>query len=81
MPESRIDRIEGDLLLSGEDEKLRLALDFARRISRSNPAPSREDVEALRKAGYSDDQIREIAFVTATGASGPISLRLPKAME
>jgi AhpD family alkylhydroperoxidase len=64
--EADIDRLEGDLLLAGENPALGLALDFARRVSRSNPPPSASDLKALREAGYSDAEIKELAFVTAT---------------
>jgi AhpD family alkylhydroperoxidase len=43
----------------------RLTLEFARRFSRANPAPSADDEAALVDAGHSIDAVREAAFVAA----------------
>jgi len=63
---AEIDRLEGGLLLAGEDAALGPALDFARRVSRANPPPSDADVKALREVGYSDAKLKELAFVAAS---------------
>jgi AhpD family alkylhydroperoxidase len=63
MPEQRIARLQQDLLTADFDPRERAALDFARRLSRSNPPPSAADVEALRVAGFSDLEIAELVGV------------------
>ncbi len=65
MPEDRIGKLEEDLETAQLDTPVRLALDLARRISRSNPLPSRADKKALREAGYGEDAIKELAFIAA----------------
>jgi len=63
MSEVRIARLE-QTLLSGEfSERERAALDFARRVSRSNPLPGPADVEALRRLGFGELEIAEISGV------------------
>jgi alkylhydroperoxidase family enzyme len=47
------------------EPRCRLGLEFARRLSRSNPPPSAADVEALGEAGFSREELLELAFVTA----------------
>jgi uncharacterized peroxidase-related enzyme len=63
-PDARIRRLEEDLLTADLDPRERAALDFARRLSRSNPLLASADLEPLRGAGYSDAAIKELA-VTA----------------
>ena len=63
---TEIDRLEGGLLLADEDAALGPALDFARRVSRANPPPSSADVKALREAGYSEAELKELAYVAAS---------------
>ncbi len=65
MPEDRIRRLEGNLETVQLDARTKLALDFARRISRSTPLPSGADKKALLDAGYSKAAIKELAFVAA----------------
>jgi alkylhydroperoxidase family enzyme len=65
MPEARIRTLEQDLETAQLDERTRLALDFARRLSRSNPLPSRADKKPLLEAGYSEAAIVELAFVAS----------------
>ncbi len=65
MPEDRIRKLEGDLETAQLDAPVRLALELARRISRSNPLPTGPDKKALRDAGYSEVAIKELAFVAA----------------
>lgn len=63
MPEDRIRRLEEDLLTLDFDPRERSALEFARRLSRSNPLVSTTEIEALRAAGFEDPAIREIALI------------------
>ena len=65
MPEDRIRKLEGDLETAQLDTPVRLALELARRISRSNPRPTGPDKKALRDVGYSEVAIKELAFVAA----------------
>lgn len=62
LSEPEIERLERDLDTAETDPATRLALDYARRVSRSNPAPNEDDKQALRDAGFNEDAIREIAF-------------------
>ena len=61
--EQRIRSVEDSSLGAEADSTERLALDFARRISRANPSPSAADWDALRAAGYSDGEIKEITYL------------------
>ncbi len=65
MPERRIVRLEQDLLAGELGARERAALAFARRVSRSNPLPTDVDTEALRDVGLRDEEIVELAAVTA----------------
>jgi alkylhydroperoxidase family enzyme len=65
MPESRISKLEQDLLTEEFNAQERAALDFARHFSRSNPAPTASDVDKLRDSGFDDLQIIEIASVAS----------------
>ena len=65
MSEATIESLEGDLVTAELEPRLHGALEFARCLSRSNPPPSTTDVEALREAGYSREELLELAFVTA----------------
>ncbi len=65
MPDDRITKLEGNLETAQLDAPVRLALDLARRISRSNPLPTGADKKALRDVGYSEVAIKELAFVAA----------------
>ena len=65
MSEERMQQLE-QRLASGELEpKAAAAVRFARRMARSTPLVTPQDLEPLRAAGYSDAEIREIAFVVA----------------
>jgi len=64
-PERRIRALEEGLFAAELDEKERAALDFARRFSRAQPLASAQDLEALRRVGWSEGAIREIAFCAA----------------
>jgi AhpD family alkylhydroperoxidase len=63
--EGQIDRIEKDVQASEISPKDQTALDFARRLSRSNPRPAKGELAALEKAGFSRDDIVGIAMVAA----------------
>jgi alkylhydroperoxidase family enzyme len=63
MPERRISRLEHDLLTEEFNARERAALEFVRRLSRSNPPPDKSDLDELRGAGYDELQITEIASV------------------
>jgi AhpD family alkylhydroperoxidase len=60
-----IESLEGELVSAELDPRQRSGLEFARRLSRSNPPPSRADFEALREAGFTREEILELSFVTA----------------
>jgi AhpD family alkylhydroperoxidase len=62
--EERIERLEQ--ASSAANASDRLALDFARRLSRANPPPSADDRDALQDAGYGDEAIKELAYVAAS---------------
>lgn len=61
--EARIRRLEEDLLTAELDPRERTALEFARRLSRSNPLLASADLDPLRQAGYTDAAIKEMAVV------------------
>jgi alkylhydroperoxidase family enzyme len=65
MTEDQILKVEHAVDAKQLDPRTTLALDFARKISRSNPPPDGTDKKALRDAGFSNDAIREIAFMAA----------------
>ncbi len=69
-PDTRINAIEEDLFTAELDARERLALDFVRRISRSNPLASAEDKKVLRDAGYSGTEIKELAFAAVRAVGG-----------
>jgi AhpD family alkylhydroperoxidase len=62
--ESRIERLEENFAaaLSPSD---RVAVDFARRVSRANPIPSRAEWKPLEAAGFEPGAIKELAFLAA----------------
>lgn len=62
MPDKRIEQLEQDVETAGLDAKTRLALEYARKVSRCNPPPGEAEREALRDAGWDEDAIRELAF-------------------
>lgn len=64
--EERIQRLEVASSSPEADPHDRLALDFARRISRANPPPSRAERAALVGAGCADEAVKEIAYVAAS---------------
>jgi AhpD family alkylhydroperoxidase len=62
--QSRIERLEENFAaaLSPSD---RMAVEFARRVSRANPVPSRTEWEPLEAAGIAPGAIKELAFLAA----------------
>ena len=64
-PEERIRRIEQDLSTAELNPRDRVALEFARHLSRSNPAPGSADRERLYELGYKEGAAKEIAYVAA----------------
>jgi AhpD family alkylhydroperoxidase len=75
--EERIRRVEEAAFTAEADRGERLALDFARRFSRSNPPPSAADKAALREAGYSDEAVKEIAYMASYTVTGNRIATLP----
>jgi alkylhydroperoxidase family enzyme len=60
-----IERIERDELIDS-DPASQFALDFARKVSRSNPRPGAEQLAALGRSGRSSDEIAELTFAAAS---------------
>jgi AhpD family alkylhydroperoxidase len=65
MPEKQIREIEQNFLEAEIDPRTKLALDFARRISRASPLVGASDAAALRAAGWHTLAIKELAFQSA----------------
>jgi AhpD family alkylhydroperoxidase len=57
--EERIEQIEQGFLTADLEPRQKVALEFARKVSRSNPLPSDADKQAMRDAGYSELEIVE----------------------
>src|SRR5512140_3605416 len=66
--EATVARLERDFHLAELTSAERAALDFARKISRANPRPSRSDYEELERAGLGRPAIAEVAFAAAAAA-------------
>jgi AhpD family alkylhydroperoxidase len=64
MSDESIRAIEGDVATSPLDPPTRAALEFARRLSRANPLPGPQALAPLRAAGFGQDAIREIVYLT-----------------
>ena len=62
MSEMQIERLEQDVETARLEPRVHLALDFARRVSRSNPPPGSVERKELCEAGYSEAAIRELAL-------------------
>ena len=73
----RILRVEEAASSAETDQRENRALDFARRLSRSNPAPGKADAELLREVGYGDQGIQEIAYIAAYTVSANRAVTLP----
>jgi alkylhydroperoxidase family enzyme len=63
--ESRIRRLEDDLLTADLPERDRAALAFARRVSRSTPLATADDAAPLLTLGWSAAGVREVAALVA----------------
>jgi alkylhydroperoxidase family enzyme len=63
--ESRIRSIEEDLLSGELSDAERLALQFARAVSRASPLPTTAAVRPLLEAGFSPGAVKEIAVLAA----------------
>ena len=63
--EERIAKLEETFLLAELGPRERAALEFARRVSRSNPLVTRADLEPLRAAGLSDEEVQELCGLVA----------------
>jgi AhpD family alkylhydroperoxidase len=63
--ERRVLELETDLHSVDLDPTTRIALEYARRLSRSNPRPGPSEEDALLQAGMSREAIAEVALVTA----------------
>ena len=63
---ARIRRLEEVFFASDLDERDLRALDFAKRVSHSNPLPTDADKQSLRDVGYGEEAIRELVFVAAS---------------
>ncbi|MGH7348869.1 MAG: carboxymuconolactone decarboxylase family protein [Candidatus Rokuibacteriota bacterium] len=66
MSQARIRRVEQDLTRADLPPRTRAAIAFGRSQSRSGPPAARAAREALRRAGFGADELKEIAFVVAT---------------
>jgi AhpD family alkylhydroperoxidase len=65
MSEARVEALEGRLSRSEFTASDNAALAFARRMSRSAPLVGSEDRRRLIEAGFSPEEIREIAYVVS----------------
>jgi AhpD family alkylhydroperoxidase len=65
MSKVRIQRVEQDLMRADLPPRTVAAIAFGRSQSRSGPPGAREAREALRRAGFSDDEMKEIAYAVA----------------
>jgi uncharacterized peroxidase-related enzyme len=60
-----VDRIEGSYESAGLDDRQLMMLRYAEKLTRTPNRMTNADVETLRNAGWSDDDILAIAEVTA----------------
>ena len=63
--DAEIRRLEDNLATAELSAERKLALDFARRISRANPIPSADQKRRLVEAGYDAGEIQELVFLVA----------------
>jgi alkylhydroperoxidase family enzyme len=68
--ETLIRKLEESLALTELTKKEKVALEFARKVSRSAPRPSASDLKELAALGYSPVEIAEIAYLAGINASG-----------
>jgi uncharacterized peroxidase-related enzyme len=59
------ERIEADYQTAGLDERRLSMLRYVEKLTRTPAKTTKEDVEGLRRAGFSDEDILHIAEVTA----------------
>ena len=59
------ERIEADHRIAGLDPRRRAMLDYAEKLTRTPGAMEPEDVETLRRAGFTDVDVLHIAEVVA----------------
>jgi uncharacterized peroxidase-related enzyme len=59
------DQVATDHRVADIPERMRMALDYAVQLTRSPQATTASDVERLRAAGWSDEDVMDIAEVTA----------------
>ncbi len=64
-PEKRIVRLEQDLMIGDLGAPEKAALEYARKLSRSNPLPGPDDIARLRTSGFTDPAIRELVSLAA----------------
>jgi alkylhydroperoxidase family enzyme len=69
-PESLIRELEESFATNQLTNKEQVALEFARKVSRSAPRPSESDLRELKAAGYSQLEIAEIAYLASLNAGG-----------
>src|SRR3984893_286972 len=67
MSEARIQRVEPELS-AGLAPRAAAAIAFGRAQSRIGPAGARDALQALRRAGFGDDEMKEIAFTVGAAA-------------
>jgi alkylhydroperoxidase family enzyme len=65
MSEARIQRVEQDLSRADLAPRLVAAVAFGRSQSRTGPSGVRAACDALRRPGFGDDEMREIAYAVA----------------
>jgi len=65
MSEARIQRVEQDLSRADLAPRTAAAIAFGRSQSRVGPPGARDARQALRRAGFGDDEMKEIAFTVA----------------
>jgi len=57
--------VEGNLDDAGLSPKERVLLDYVRKVTEAAPRTTREDVQQLRNAGWTEQQIAEAVYITA----------------
>jgi AhpD family alkylhydroperoxidase len=75
--EERIRRVEEAASAAETNDAESRVLDFARRLSRANPAPGAADWDALGEVGYSQNAIKEIAYIVSHTVSGNRTTTIP----
>ena len=70
MSEAQLREVEKQLSQSAGDPRLAAAVAFARRMTRSDPLPGEEDRRALLAAGFSEIELKELAYVVAYNGVG-----------